>query len=621
MPGEGTGRLAERGAEIPGPSSWAGSAALWRQRSGRLAAFVEAALSVMASLLLAALLGLVLTSVALRYLFSTGLVGAEEAALWLFVFIVAAGMPLALSGPLAMRLDAFVGLLPRPFLAPANLAADAVTVVAALALLDGGTAAAGVMGSASVVLGLPEWLRPAAFAAGGGTLLALLLLRRLAEGKGSLVLLSCLFAALAYALPENLAWAWPPSTAALLLAGVGLLLGAPLAHCLLAAAALAVPFGSSLPEPAVISTAAGGLSKFLLLAIPFFLLAGGLLTASGAAKRLVRLAGSLVGHRPAGLAQTALLTSVLFSGASGSSVANAAFGAGTFYPQLVRHGYRPPRAAAVVAAASVLDNVIPPSIAFLLLAAATDLSVGALLVGGAYAGMVMAACLALAIHFVHRGTATMPAAGWRDRRRALMHALPALGLVVVVVAGIRVGIVTTTEAAALAAGYALLLTVIRAPGRRNLLAVFRQSAGETAAIGLLVAAATPIAFLLAVDGFAAQMADLVTSLGAHPVPVLLLCNIVLLAAGLFLDIGAAILLLAPILVPVAAAAGMDPVAFGVILVVNLMIGGVTPPVGILVYVVGGVTGIAPSTLFRAVLPYLAALLFALLLLCLAALLV
>ncbi|MCF6369093.1 TRAP transporter large permease [Rhizobium halophilum] len=584
-----------------------------------MAAALEAALSTFAAGVLAVLLVLVLGSVALRYLFSTGLVGAEEAGLWLFLLLVSLGMPLAASGPLAMRLDLVARRLPQRLRLPAGMAADGVTVVAGLTLVAGGTDAAGLMGSTSVVLGLPDWLRPAALAVGGGLLIALLLLRRTAEGLGLSVLLSVLIGAGVYALPVDYAISWPPSLVALLLAGIGLLLGAPLAHCLLAATALAVPFGSVLPVPALVTNAASGLSRFLLLAIPFFLLAGGLLTVSGAAERLVRLAASLVGHRRAGLAQTTLLTSLLFSGASGSSVANAAFGAGTFYPQLVKNGYPPAQAGAVIAATSVLDNVIPPSIAFLLLAAATDLSVGALLLGGAYAGLVMAACLAVAIHLVHRGTDPMPRATGQERRRAFLAALSALGLVLVVVGGIRIGLVTPTEAAALAAGYALLLAVAHRSGRASLWSTFRQSAVEAAAIGLLIGAAAPMTFLLAVDDMAGMVTGFVTSLGGQAVVVLLLCNLVLLAAGLVLDIGAAILLLAPILLASAVAAGIDPVVFGVILVVNLMIGGLTPPVGILIFVVSGLTGVEARKLFRAVTPYLAALLVALLLLCLAAL--
>lgn len=624
--GEDTDRPTVPARDGAAPPSWPPPASRWQLSCRRVAEGLEAALSTVAAIVLVVLLALVLVSVALRYLFATGMVGAEEAALWLFLLMVALGLPLTLSGALAMRLDIALGAAPLTLRPVLQLAADAVTVVAALAFVSGGAAAAGMMGSISVVLGLPDWLRPAALSTGAGLLLVLLVLRRAAEGKGTSALLSCLLGLAVHLLPAEIIleslWSpglWPPGLIALLIAGLGLLLGAPLAHCLLAGAALAVPFGSSLPEPAIVATAASGLSRFLLLAIPFFLLTGALLTLSGAAERLVRLAASLVGHRPAGLAQTTLLTSVLFSGASGSSVANAAFGASTFFPQLLRHGYRRADAGALIAATSVLDNVIPPSIAFLLLAAATDLSVGALLVGGAYAGLLMALCLGFAIHLVHRDTPPMPTAGWRQRRQALVAALPALGLVVVVVTGIRIGIVTTTEAAALAAGYALLLAFAGRRDLRTIAAAFRQAAGEAAAIGLLIGAAAPIAFLLAVDDVAGTVTALVTGFGNQPLPVLLLCNLVLLGAGLVLDIGAAILLLAPILLPAAVAAGIDPVAFGVILVVNLMIGGLTPPVGMLVLVVSGLTGVNAAHLFRAVLPFLAALLVALLVLCVVAL--
>lgn len=620
-------KLNEDRAQTFGPGAVADANASAARRlplervAGQVARAIETALSFGLAAVLVLLLALVLVSVVLRYVFSTGVVGAEEAAIWLFGALVAAGLPLGLSGPLAMRLDALLRVLPGPWLAPSQLVADAFTMIAGLSLLAGGTSAAGLIGSTSVALGLPDWLRPAGLAAGGGLLIALLILKRFSEGRAIPVLLSSVLAACAYACVQGLTidLSWPPSLIALLIAGFGLALGAPLAHCLLAGAFLVVPFGSSLPEGAIVSTATSGLSRFLLLAIPFFLLAGGLLTTSGAAGHLVRLAASLVGHRRGGLAQTALLTSVFFSGASGSSVANAAFGATTFFPQLVQNGYRREQAGAIVAATSVLDNVIPPSIAFLLLAAATDLSVGALLVGGIYAGLLMALCLAVAIHVANRHTAPVPAATNRERSRAFVSAIPALGLVLVVVTGIRLGVVTTTEAAALAAFYALLLVIAAGSRVRGMVSTFRQAASEAAAVGLLIGAAGPVTFLLAVDDVATLVTTLVTAFGSHPLPVLLLCNLVLLGVGLVLDIGAAILLLGPILLPAAVAAGIDPVHFGVILVVNLMIGGLTPPVGILVFVVSGLTGIEAASLFKAVSPYLAALLAALSVLCLAAL--
>jgi tripartite ATP-independent transporter DctM subunit len=328
----------------------------------------------------------------------------------------------------------------------------------------------------------------------------------------------------------------------------------------------------------------------------------------------VHCASSLVGHRRAGLAQTTLLTSVLFSGASGSSVANAAFSSATFQPELVKRGYPPAQAGAIIAATSVLDNVIPPSIAFLILAAATNLSVGALLVGGFFAGAVMAVCLAVAIHLTVKEQVAQPRASGRERIQAAIGAIPAFGLGIIVVVGIRMGVVTTTEAAAIAAIYTLIMAVIGKVGITSLYDIFKQSGKEASAIGLLIGTASPFAFLLAVDDISGTISDLVSGFGANPVVILIIINLVLLVVGLVLDIGAAILLFGPIFLPIAVAAGIDPVMFGVILVVNLMIGGLTPPVGMLVFVVSGVTRLPATALFKAMTPYFIALLFSLVIL-------
>ncbi|MFP5077610.1 TRAP transporter large permease subunit [Rhizobium sp. YIM 134829] len=591
--------------------------------AARLRAGLETVLGTLAALVLALLLGLVLTGVAARYLFSTGFIGLEELAIWLHVALISLGAPLSLGGALAMRLDVFVRLLPPRTARIAALLSDGFSLLSALILLFGGGEIMQMLGGVSPTLGLPEWIRFGLLGAGGGLILIVLVLRRLEEGRGAGLALSLALAGVVYLAIPLLAVesALPPSLFLALTAALGLVVAAPLSHAFLTGAYVAIAFGSSLPEPAIVSTTVSSLSKFLLLAIPFFLLVGGLLTASGAARQLVRFAASLVGHRRAGLAQTTLLTSVLFSGASGSSVANAAFGAATFQPELVRHGLPPARAGAIIAATSVLDNIIPPSIAFLLLAAATNLSVGALLVDGFFAGGVMAACLAVAIHFTVADRAPTARTSGPERLRAAFAALPAFGLGAIVVIGIRIGIVTTTEAAALAALYTLGLALFARLGPGRLLAVFREAAREAAAIGLLIGTAGPFAFLLAVDDVAGLVGEAVTLLGGSALAVLLLSNLILLMVGLVLDIGAAILLLGPILLPAATTAGIDPILFGVILVVNLMIHGLTPPLGMLVYVVSGVTRVPAAALFRAVLPYLLALLVSLGLLCTWALLI
>jgi len=573
-------------------------------------AVIEATLASLAGLVLVALLALVGTAIVQRYIIGSAFLGSDEAAIWLHVALIAVGSPLVAGSALAMRFDLLTRALPPGGRMAAEIVASGITIMAGMVLCVGGAGVAAEVGGVSTSLGLPEWWRYAAISVGGGLTLVTCTLR-LFVGRGLVVALAALAIGVAgHTALHMVVWpvAMPASGVAAIAAALGMLAGAPLPHAFIVAAALTVPFGGSMPEPAVVQTTVGGVSKFLLLAIPFFLLAGNLLMRSGLADRLVRFAQAMVGHLRGGLAQTTLLTSTMFSGASGSSVANAAFGATTFGPELIRRGYTPPQSAALIAATSTLDNVIPPSIAFLLLATATGLSVGGLLYGGLWAGLVMVVALAVSFHLTSKESPTGRPASARERWGSAWGALPAFGLGLVVVFGIRWGLVTTTEAAALAAMYTLIAGLA---GRRlrgaALAASFRESAVEAAAIGLLIGSAAPFAFLLAVDGVGEMVTGIADALGRNPLLVLLVANLILLVAGCVLDIGAAILLLGPILLPMVVAAGVDPVTFGVILVVNLMIGGLTPPVGMLIFVTAGIMRLPPLAVFRAVMPHLAAL--------------
>lgn len=585
-------------------------------------AFLEATLSSLAAAILLLLLVVVIVAIVLRYVFGTAIMGTDELAIWLNIALIGAGAPLAASGALGMRLDIVAARLPARAAQAANVLAEAITILGAIVLVFGGGAVIAMLGGISPALGLPEWIRFSFLCAGGALTLLVVALRHLAEGR-RIALAAALVLAIAlylWAGGSFVTTALPPSIVVGLVAALGLCAGTPLPHLFLASAYLAIPFGAALPEPAIVSTTVGGMSKFLLLAIPFFLLAGSLFSVSNLGGRLVGFAGAMVGHRRGGLAQTTLLTSFLFSGASGSSVANAAFAAGSLAPALVARGYAPERAGAIVAASSVLDNVIPPSIAFLILAVATNLSVGRLLVGGLFAGLVMALALAMAIHLTASAKDVQPRSLAAVRGRAALGAIPVFGLGLIVVAGIRFGFTTPTEAAALAALYTFSACLLGGTGPGKLLGAFRDAAIKSASVGLLIGAAAPIAFLLAVDDIAGAIEGAVGLLASGPASVMAFSVAVLLIAGLVLDIGAALVLLAPVLLPLAVSAGIDPIHFGVITVVALMLGGLTPPVGILVFVVSGVMRVPAAAIFRSAAPYIAALAAVLLLFCTAALL-
>lgn len=404
-----------------------------------------------------------------------------------------------------------------------------------------------------------------------------------------------------------------PSVILCCLALAAIFAGTPLPHAFIAAAYVAVAFGAPMPEEAMAAATLSGMSRYLLTAIPFFLLAGALLTASGIASDLVRFAAALVGHRRAGLGQTVLLTGVLFSGASGSSIANAAFGTAAFMPQLTKRGTPPERAGALIAAVSVLDNIIPPSIAFLICCCRGSFdrqAPGRRLRRRAGHGGNACCC-----HPFQRcddrerrqGVGRRVSTTWRSgaarlrsrHHRRCRHSRRRGG---------------ADRGCCIAAAYTLVAVILKRTAIQEIGVTFRQSARETAAILLLIGSATPFAFLIAVDGVAAQVSSAAAWLGSNPFLVIAALNLLLLGVGLFIDIGAAILLFAPLTLPVAVSAGIDSIHFGVILVVNLMIGGLTPPVGILVQTVGNASGVPVVALFAASRPYLLALLSALALL-------
>ncbi len=553
---------------------------------------------------LAFLLVLVFGATLLRYVFSTGFVLTEDLGILLHTALVFLGLPLCASGALAMNIDVATRHLGPRGRAIAEVASDAVTLAATLVLMVGAGKVATLIGGTSPTLDIPESWRFWPVAIGGGLASAHVVLGSIARGRSWPVTLAVLFGGASLAALPHLSVLVPvglPSLVACAAVCVALAVGAPFVHSLIVGLAVAIPFGARLPEAAIVQQTVSGMGKFLLLAIPFFLLAGMLMNAGGLAHRLVRFASALVGHRHGGMAQATLVTNLLFSGVSGSSIADAAFGAKVLAPALVADGVKPEKAAAIVAATAVLPNIIPPSIAFLLLASATNLSIGALFEGGLVAGLILAAAMATMLHH-SADTPSRPPAEFGERFATFIAAIPVFGLALVVFFGIRLGMTTPTEAAAVASVYALVSALMAPNGRRASLAAFLQAGRETAAIGLLVASSAPLVFLLAIDGLPQALAGWVNALGGNPLAVMLTANLILLAVGGPLDVGPGILLFAPLLMPSVVAAGLDPVAFGVILTVNLMIGGLTPPVGVLVFVAAGVTGLSSSAVFRAVLP-------------------
>ncbi len=581
----------------------------------RLLRGLDGLIGFLASACLSVMIAVVSANVVARYLLNSSLTWSEEIALWLFVYIIFLGMPLALSQGMHLSLSALEDRLSGRARMVLLLAVDAIVGYVTIAMLFGGLDIMRMIGGVSPAIELPAWLRYVMIAPCCAASLVYVALR---PGRGLRWSLGAIaLAVIAYVALHQWQMLAVRGISPSLVAGIAFLgalaLGVPVAFAMLFGVFLARSFGAPLPDAAVVQQVVTGASKFILLAIPFFLTAGMLMNVGGLTTRLIDFAASLVGHLRGGLGQVTVATSLMFSGISGSSISEAAIGSKLLVPELVRNGYRPATACAVVAAASVLPNIIPPSIALLIMAAAVNLSVGDLWMAGILPGILLGLCLMVMVWARAGGAGRMtlpPRAPLARVARTGMGALPVLVLVAIILGGIRFGVVTPTESGVLAVLYSLFLglAVYRLYTPATAWAQLNRCAVEAALVGLMIGAAAPFAFLLVAERVPQAVAALVDSWTDSRLMVLLLVNLVLLVAGMILDIGAAILILTPLMLPMAVKFGIDPIHFGIIVAVNLMLGGLTPPVGMLVYVTSSVTGTPAHQVFRAIGPFLAAML-------------
>lgn len=360
-----------------------------------------------------------------------------------------------------------------------------------------------------------------------------------------------------------------------------------------------------------------GLDNFPLLAVPFFILAGNLMNTGGITDRLVIFARVLVGHITGGLAHTVVVANMVMAGMSGSGTADAAGTGAVLVPAMRKAGYDVPFSAAIVGAAATIGPIIPPSIPFVIYGSMANVSVGRLFLAGALPGVVMGVLLMAFAYVIarHRDYPRERRANWRELSTATVKALPALGMPAIIMGGIIGGIMTPTEAAVAGAVYAFVLGVfvyreIKAP---QLPAIFFESALTSGAITIIVAAAAPIGWILTFEQAAQNAVALIAAAHLATWQLYLVINIVLLILGCLMDGMAILIMTIPILMPVVHASGIDPVQFGIVLSINIMIGTITPPVGMIMYVVCGIGKISIWEFSREIWPFVIALTLALLL--------
>jgi tripartite ATP-independent transporter DctM subunit len=387
--------------------------------------------------------------------------------------------------------------------------------------------------------------------------------------------------------------------------------GTPVVFALLLGPGLSLALdGEGVFYKALLSRLYNGMDSFPLMALPFFILAGQIMNSGGITRSIVDFSQSMLGHVRGGLAQVNICSSLLFAGLSGSAVADASALGKIFIPAMQQNGYSRPFAAAITAASSVIGPIIPPSGIMILYAFIMNVSVVGLFAAGLVPGLLIAVGLMLVTSYLARKRGYPVAnrrATWRERGTAFRSTLPALLTPVILLGGILGGLFTPTEAAAVAAAYALFVAVfyLRTMKISELFPVFVSSVVQSGIVLLLVGASVTFAWIITVSGLAATVADGMASVSDNVLVLLFLLNIFLLLIGMFLDAGPAVLVLGPVLGPMFIDLGVHPLHFAVVMCVNVTVGLATPPMGLVLFVAAAVSRERIETIARHMLPFLA----------------
>lgn len=396
-----------------------------------------------------------------------------------------------------------------------------------------------------------------------------------------------------------------------------LLVGAPV-HVALGASSLVFFFSQGLPSTAAIHTMLQGIDSFPLIAVPCFIFAGQLMNASGFTDRIFALARAVIGWAPGGLGHVNIGASVIFAGMSGAAIADAGGLGAVEIRAMRRAGYDRGFAVGVTAASSTIGPIIPPSLPIIIYGVIAEVSIGRLFAAGVLPGLLMAAALMIMVHTIarRRNYPRDAAFSWRTFASALRGAVLPLLAPVLIVGGIVGGVFTPTEAAIAAVAYTLVVgaLVLRALGWSAIVRAALETVETTSAVLMIVASAALFAWVLTANRAAEGIAASLLGLSDSPRVVLLLMMVLVFFVGFFMETVAAITILAPLLLPAALAVGIDPVHLGIVFILNLMIGLLTPPVGMVLYVLAKVSKTPFELCARATLPFLIPLVLVLVLL-------
>ena len=391
---------------------------------------------------------------------------------------------------------------------------------------------------------------------------------------------------------------------------IAMAIGIPIAYSLLLSG-IALMWHLDLFDAQILAqNVINGADSFPLLAVPFFILAGEIMNVGGLSKRIVKLALAVVGHVPGGLGYVAIMAAVILAAVSGSAVADAAALASLLLPMMVAAGHDKARSAGLIASAGIIAPVIPPSIGFVIFGVAANVPISKLFLAGIVPGVLLGIALAITWWWLVRSEKVAPPAraSRAEVLKALRESVWALGLPVIILVGLRMGVFTPTEAAVVAAVYALFVAMVvyRELSFRQLADIFQAAARTSAVVMFLVAAAMVSAWLITVADLPSKIIGMLEPFMGNQTLLLVAIMLLVMIVGTAMDMTPTILILTPVLMPVVKAAGIDPVYFGVLIIINNAIGLITPPVGTVLNVVAGVGRISMSDVTRGVMPFMLA---------------
>lgn len=389
-------------------------------------------------------------------------------------------------------------------------------------------------------------------------------------------------------------------------------IGTPVAFAIMLVSFLYFIHSSDVPSVIFVQRVAAGLDSFPLLAVPFFVLTGTAMSRGGLAARLFGLADSLVGHMRGGLGQVNVLQSLFIGGMCGSSNADAAIDSKTIVPIMVQHNYGKGFSSAVTAASSIITTIIPPGLALVIYGLQADTSIGRLFIGGIIPGFIMAASLMFVVSIVSRrrgyGSTRQSRMPWKEVLRYARRSFWALLMPVLLIGGLRMGVFTPTELGAIAALYALFVGVViyKEIKISEIPSVLVEASLSTAVIMLILASA--LSYVITWEDIPQTVIKSLLGVSQNPYVILMVVNIALLVMGTMFEATSMLVILTPILAPMMQQLGVDLVQFGIVLVINLCVGAITPPVGTVLYTVCSITGSTVSDFTRNLIPFLIALL-------------